>query len=68
MDGSDIVISDIYCFLDLFFICRLGYLTYYYNLEAYDAFSVLDSGNNEMQDNCRDRQGFGIRWTFLSLH
>ena len=68
MDGSEIVISEIYCFLDLFFICLLEYLTYYYNSEAYVAFSVLDSGNNEMQDNCRDRQGFGIRCSFLSLH
>ena len=68
MDVSEIVISEIYCFLDLFFICFLGYLTYYYNSEAYVAFSVLDSSNNEMQDSCIHWQGFGIRWSFLSLH
>ena len=68
VDGKEIVISEIFFFLDLIFICLLGYLTYYYYLEAYVAFSVLDSGNNELQDNCGDRQGFGIRCSFLSLH
>ena len=68
MDGCEIVISEIYRFLDLFFMCLLGYLTYCNNSEAYVAFSVLDSSNNEMQDSCRDRQGIGIRCSFLSLH
>ena len=55
-------------FLIFFFICLLGYLTYYYNSEAYVAFSVLESSNNEMQDSCRDRQGFEMHCSFLSLH
>ena len=67
MLGIEIVISEICCFLDCF-ICLLGYLTYYYNSEAYVAFSVLDSNNNEMQDSCKDRQGFGIRCSLVYPH
>ena len=58
MDGSEIVISEIYCFIDIFY-AFLNILHITSTHKAYVAFTVLDSGNNEMQDSYRDRQGFG---------
>ena len=59
MDGSEIVISEIYCFIDFFLYAFLDILHITTTHKPYAAFIVLDSGNNEMQDSYRDQQGFG---------
>ena len=59
MDGSEIVIFKIYCFIDFFLYAFLHILHITKTHIVYATFTVLDSSNNEMQDSYRDRQGFG---------
>ena len=51
MDGSEIVISEIYCVIDFFLYAFLDILHITTTHKAYAAFTISDSGNNEMQDS-----------------
>ena len=51
MDGSEIVISEIYCVIDFFLYAFLDILHIRTTHKAYAAFTISDSGKNEMQDS-----------------